>query len=400
MDTNRIVAGLDVHKDTIFLCIMGHDESIIFQKKYGTLTPELHGMCDDMLMYGVSEAAMESTATYWVPVWNVLCDNMSLKLVNPFFIKQLPGRKSDVKDAQWIAECLLKNLIKDSFVPGPVVQDMRKYDRRIFDLNDDMVYNTNKLDAALQRCGFRLSNYVSEIKGQSYQKCVRAISEGVTDPDTLVGMVHRRTVNKHGYETIKAAVTADFHQCDLDLIRQYTEMIDIIERQIKECQEALTALCKEHFPAQYERLQTIPGVKERAATAIIAETGADMRHFQKATHLTGWCGLKPRNDESNGRYKSNRITHGNRFLRKILIEVAWSASRKRNCFFSNFSYVQCTQKRKNRMKVTVAIARKVLVAVWHMLTKEEDFSDVYLKRLERKALEGNGTDLKELAAAV
>lgn len=400
METNRIVAGLDVHKDTIFLCIMGHDESIIFQKKYGTLTPELHRMRDDMVMYGVMEAAMESTATYWVPVWNVLCSSMSLKLVNPYFIKQLPGRKSDVKDAQWITECLLKNLLKDSFVPGPAVQDMRKYNRRIFDLNDDLVYNTNKLDAALQRCGFRLSNYVSQVKGKSYQQCIRAISKGVTHPDTLVGMVHARTVNKHGYETIKAAVTADFSAADLDLVRQYTEMIDIIERQIRECQETLTALCVEHFPAQYERLQTIPGVKERAATAIIAETGADMGHFQKATHLTGWCGLKPRNDESNGKYKSNRITHGNRFLRKTLIEVAWSASRKRNCFFSNFSYVQCTQKRKNRMKVTVAIARKVLVAVWHMLTKEEDFSDVYLKRLERQALEGGGTDLKELTAAV
>lgn len=159
METNRIVAGLDVHKDTIFLCIMGHDGSIIFQKKYRTLTPELHRMRDDMVMYGVMEAAMESTATYWVPVWNVLCSSMSLKLVNPYFIKQLPGRKSDVKDAQWITECLLKNLLKDSFVPGPAVQDMRKYNRRIFDLNDDMVSNTNKLDAALLRCGFRLSNY-------------------------------------------------------------------------------------------------------------------------------------------------------------------------------------------------------------------------------------------------
>ena len=103
----------------------------------------------------------------------------------------------------------------------------------------------------------------------------------MTHPDTLVGMVHARTVNKHGYETIKAAVTADFSAADLDLVRQYTEMIDIIERQIRECQEALTALCVEHFPAQYERLQTIPGVKERAATAMIAETGSDMGHFQR-----------------------------------------------------------------------------------------------------------------------
>ena len=122
---------------------------------------------------------------------------MSLKLVNPYFIKQLPGRKSDVKDAEWIAECVLKNLIRGSFVPDSVVQDMRKYNRRIFDLNDDMVYNTNKFDAALQRCGFRLSNYVAQVKGQSYQKCVMAISKGITEAAELVELVHGRIINKH-----------------------------------------------------------------------------------------------------------------------------------------------------------------------------------------------------------
>ena len=116
MDRNRTVAGLDVHKDSIYLCIMGHDGAIIFEKTYGVLTPELRQMCNDMLDRGVTEAAMESTAVYWVPVWNELCESMELKLVNPYFIKQLPGRKSDVKDAQWIAECLLKNLIRGSFV--------------------------------------------------------------------------------------------------------------------------------------------------------------------------------------------------------------------------------------------------------------------------------------------
>lgn len=385
MDRQRTVAGLDVHKDSIYLCVMSHNEAIIFQKTYGTLTLQLRQMCADMVSHGVTEAAMESTATYWVPVWNALCEHMSLKLVNPYFIKQLPGRKSDVKDAQWIAECLLKNLIRSSFVPNPVVQDMRKYNRRIFDLNDDLTYNTNKLDSALQRCGFRLSNYVAQVKSKSYQSCVAAIINGETDPAELVKLVHGRTVNKHGKDVILAALTADFHQADIDLIRQYKEMIDIIERQIAECQKALTALCKEHFPKQFERLQTIPSVKERAATAIIAETGADMKPFQKASNLVGWCGLKPRNDESNRKIKSNKITHGNKFLRRILIEISWTASRTRNCFFSNFSYVQCTQKRKNKMKIQVAIARKVLIAVWHMLSNDEDFIDVYLKRLEKEA---------------
>ncbi len=382
MDRNRTVAGLDIHKDSIYLCIMRHDETIIFENKYGVLTPDLRQMCNDMVERGVTEAAMESTAVYWVPVWNELCESMKLKLVNPYFIKQLPGRKSDVKDAQWIAECLLKNLIKGSFVPEPIVQDIRKFNRRIMDLNEDMTYNCNKLDAAMQRCGFRLSNYVNTIKSRSYQKVLVAIIGGTARPDELVKMVHGRTINKHGRDTIKAAVTGTFSETDITIFRQIKEVIDMIEQQIEECQKELTALCEQHFPEQFRRLQTMPGVKERAATAIIAETGVDMKMFATAACLVGWCGLKPRNDVSNGRYKSRKVTHGNRYLRQILIEIAWGASRTRNCFFSYFSYIQTTVKKKSKMKIQVAIARKILVAIWHMLSKEQDFIDIYLKRLE------------------
>ena len=227
---------------------MGYNESVIFQKTYGVLTPELRQMRDDMLCRGVTECAMESTAVYWVPVWNELCGSMDLKLVNPYFIKQLPVKKSDVKDAQWIAECVLKNLIKGSFVPEPIAQDMRKLNRRIMDLNEDMTYNCNKLDAALQRCGFRLSNYVSSTKSKSYQSVLKAIIEGQTCPEELVKLVHGRTLNKHGRENVKAAVTASFSKTDLTVFRQLKETIDLVGRQIKECQKELTALCKEHFP--------------------------------------------------------------------------------------------------------------------------------------------------------
>ena len=226
MKQERIVAGLDVHKDSVYLCIMRYDEAIIFEKTYGTLTTELRQMRDDMLAHGVSECAMESTAVYWMPVWNELCDHMQLRLANPMFIKQLPGRKSDTKDAQWIAECQLKNLIRKSFVPEPIVQDMRKLNRRIFDLNEDLTYNKNKLDAAMQRCGFRLSNYVSSTGGKSYHAVARAIADGVTDAEILLRKVHGRTINKHGKATILGAVTGNFSATDIQVIKQYLAMMD------------------------------------------------------------------------------------------------------------------------------------------------------------------------------
>lgn len=399
MDRNHTVAGLDVRKDSIFLCIMDQKETIIFQKTYGVLTPELFQMRNDMLIRGVSECAMESTSVYWIPVWNALCDSMELKLVNPYFIKQLPGRKSDVKDAQWIAECVLKKLIKGSFVPEANVQDMRKLNRRIMDLNKDMTYNCNKLDAAMQRCGFRLSNYVSTTTNKSFQTVLKAIIGGQTDPEELVRLIHGRTLNKHGKECIKSAVTASFSKTDLTVFRQLKETIDLIERQIEECQKEMTALCEKHYPEHYKRLQTIPGVKERAATAIIAETGVDMKMFATAACLVGWCGLKPRNDVSNGRFKSRKVTHGNRYLRQILIEIAWGASRTRNCFFSHFSYTQTTVKKKSKMKIQVAIARKILVAVWHMMSKGQDFIDIYLKKMEElKKSEEQNIQLKSFMA--
>lgn len=365
---------------------MRHDEVIIFVKRYGTLTTQLRQMRDDMFRHGVTECAMESTAVYWVPVWNELCGHMTFRLANPHFIKQLPARKSVTKDARWIAECQLKSLIRESFVPNPVVQDMRKLNRQIFNLNEDLTYNKNKLDAAMQRCGFRLSNYVSNTGGKSYQSVVRAISQGDTDAEKFVSLVHGRTINEHGRDTIAGSVTGNFSPVDIAVIRQYLTMIDLINTQIAEWQKALTTMCEKHFPEQYRRLQTIPGVKERAATAIIAETVADMSMFAKAINLVGWCGIKSRNNESNRRIKSNRITHGNKYHRQILIVIAWVASRTRNSFFSNFNYVQTAVKKKRKMKIQVATARKIFIAVWHMLSNEEDFIGIYLKRLEEECM--------------
>lgn len=310
--TNRTVAGLDVHKDSVFLCIMD-SSGIKFESKY--------------------------------------------------------------------------EMIKGSYIPESLIQDLRKYNRRIFDLNEELVYKKTKLDTALQRCGMRLSNYVSDIGGKSYRKVAQAIASGVTDPQKLISHVHARTLNKHGSEVILGALTSTFSYVDIACIRQYLEEIALAEQHRNECQEKLTALCQQYFPHRLAQLQTIPGVKERTATSIIAEVGVDMKMFYTAAALIGWCGLKPRNDESNRKIKSRKITHGNKFLRKTLIEAAWAASRTRGCFFSHFSYTQTVIRKKNKMKIIVAIARKILVAVWHMFTKDEDFIDIYKMSVAKYKIE-------------
>ena len=363
----RIVCGLDVHKDSVFVCIL-NEKGEKFEAKYGVLTPELEELHQLLLTHEVKEVTMESTSIYWYPIWRILSDIECLKLVNPYFIKQLPGRKSDVRDAAWIAECTMKDLIRGSFVPDEIVQRMRQYNRRIFDLNKEKVYKLTKLDALLQRCNIRISNYVSSTDSKSYKDVVKLLSEGIVNAEKLTEAIHGRTVNRVGKEVITAALTGVVNEVDIDLIRQYREEILMDDKHLKECQEKLTEICRKEFPREFDNLQTIPGVKERSATSILSELGADMKMFITAAALVSWCGLKPRNEESAGKIESRRITHGNKYIRKTMIECAWGASRTQNCFYSNFSYTQTVVRRKNAMKVKVAIARKMLVVIWHVLS--------------------------------
>lgn len=370
----RKVCGLDVHKDSVFCCILSTSGEKI-QHKFGVLTEELLTLRDLMESEGVEECAMESTSIYWMPIWRVLEHTVRLHLVNPYFIKQLPGKKSDIKDAEWIATCLMNNLIASSFVPDEKVQRLRQYDRRIFDLNTSISRNLVKLDQCVQRCNIRISNYVSTVDSKSYRSIVRLISQGVTSADVLVEQLHGRTINRHGKETLRKALTGVVNETDIDIIRQLVEEIDMQQRHKDEARQKMTALCREWFPEELENLQTIPGVKERSATSIIAETGTDMSMFQTPKKLVSWVGLRPRNEESAGKIKSRRITHGNKFLRKTMIECAWASSRTNGSFFARFSYRQCTERRKSRMKVQVAIARKMMVVVWHVLHDHTPYID-------------------------
>ena len=370
----RAVCGLDVHKDSVFLCILNEDGELI-ERVFGVLTFQLQQMRDLLLTHHVDEVSMESTSIYWIPIWRILAPHFHLRLVNPYFIKQLPGHKSDVADAQWIAECTMKNLVSSSFMPPEDIQQLRQYDRRIFDLDEEIVRKLSKLDAVMQRCNIRLSNYVSNVDCKSYKDVVRKISEGVTDPEVLIEEIHGRIIKHHGRETILASLTGVISQAETDVLRQLREELDMAEKHKQECLEKMLEICQEKYPDELRRLQTIPGVKERTATSLIAEIGTDMSKFETANHLAAWSGLRPRNDESNKKFKSRRITHGNVYLRKNIIQCAWAASRTKDCFFSRFSYHQTQVRKKNRMKVIVAVARKLLVATWHVINDKTDYVD-------------------------
>jgi len=364
--------GLDVHKDSVFACVLDEEGNKILEKRYGTLTPDLTALRDTLIESGCGRIAMESTSIYWMPIWHVLESDFSLKLANPYFIKQLPGRKSDVKDAQWIAECLQKDLIKGSFVPEGILQKMRQLDRQCYRLTKSRVRLEQQMDNQLQRCNIRLSNYVSnQGNNVSLRKVIGALIQGERDPCKLVGLVHGRTKNKHGHQVITDSLDGVLDQTDIEMLRQCMEQLDLLEKQQATCLNHLEELADKYYAREISLLCTIPGIQKYSAMCIISEIGIDMDAFGKASHLVGWAGLRPRNDESAGKIQSRKTLHGNKYLRKALIQVSWVASRSNKTFLGK-KHKQLAKRMKSQ-KALLAIARKMLVIIFNVLQTGRPF---------------------------
>lgn len=376
----RRVCGLDVHKDSIYMCILYENGSKI-ESVFGVLTPELDKLRDLLVSHHVCEVALESTSIYWIPIWNILSVDFSLKLVNPYFIKQLPGRKSDVKDAEWIATVLQKGLIRGSYVPDRMIQCLRQYERRNHELSKNIVHAEQRMDMILQRCNIRISNYVSCISCKDYQKVVNAIISGESNPKVLVTLIHKRTLNKHGRQVVEDSLNGFVSDTDRDILRQYRDERMQMEQHKSENKAKMQAICEAHYCEELELLQTLPGIKEESAANIIAEIGVDMKMFLTASAIVGWAGLKPRNDQSAGKIKSRKITHGNKYLRKILVEAAWSAARTKDSRFMKM-YQRLLARGKSKQKALIAVVRKLLVLIWNMLSKKEAFNPEYKRRIQ------------------
>jgi len=366
------VCGLDVHKDSVFACILDEQGKKILEKRYRTLTPDLTTLREALIEQGCGSVAMESTGIYRIPVWHVLESDFSLKLANPYFIKQLPGRKSDVKDAQWIAECLQKDLIKGSFVPEGILQQMRQVSRQLRRLSKSITRVKQQIDNQLQRCNIRFSNYVSnQGNNVSLRKIVDALIAGERDPSRLVRPVHGRTKNKHGHQVIAASMEGVINPTDIEMLKGCMEQINLFEKQQAACLNHLEELADAYFAGEISLLCTIPGIQKYSAMCILSEIGNDMSVFGKASHLVGWAGLRPRNDESAGKIQSRKTMHGNKYLRQMLVEVSWSAARSKKTFLGKKYYL--LSKRMKSQKALLSITRKILVIIFNVLQTGQPF---------------------------
>ncbi len=391
----KTVCGLDIHKSMILLCIIkANGEKII--REFSTLTVDIESIRDLIKEHQVQEIGMESTGIYWIPVWRILQGHCELKLINPWFIRQLPGRKTDVKDAEWIATVIQKNLVRGSYVPGKNIQELRQFERRYVRLCEQSTRIEQEIDRQLHRCNIQITNYATKIGSVSVIKVVKALIAGETTAELLEKHVHGRIRNKHK-EKINASLNGVVSSADRFILNQNIKEYELILSQQQECLNEMNILCQKYFKKELQLLCTIPGIQILSAMIIIAELGVDLKTFATAAALTGWAGLRPRNDESAGKIKSTKTTKGNKYLRRILVQCAWASSRQKNCWLSAKYQQLCV--RKSNKKALIAISRKLLVIIWHVLSKQEtykEFTPIVNPQQKQKKIDYHRKRIQEL----
>jgi transposase len=366
-------AGLDVHRDTVVACcrIMSDGTNKQDVQTFGTTTKELLALSEWLTAHAVTHVAMEATGVYWKPVWHVLDGHFDLVLANASHIKNVPGRKTDVNDAMWIADLLAHGLIRASFVPETPIQNLRDLTRTRKQLVRERASHVQRVDKIMQDANLKLGSVLSDIMGKSGRAILAAIVAGETDPAKLATHVTTRVKasREQIVEALRGKVTSH-HRFLLDL---HLGQADALEKAIDKIDEQVGERL-ETFRAAAERLTQIPGISDVIAAAVISEIGTDMARFKTVGHLISWAGMCPRNDESAGKRRSNRLRHGAPWLKTLLVQAAWCATRAKNTYLqAQFLRLKA---RRGPKKAIMAVAASILTAAYHMLRDEKDYADL------------------------
>lgn len=377
------VAGLDVGKDSVTVCVRTpgarrgrHTETRTFK----TTTGSLRVMRDWLAECGVTIAAMESTSTYWKPPFYCLEEVMEVWLLNAAHMKAVPGRKTDVRDAEWIAQLLEHGLLKPSFVPPPAIRSLRMLTRYRVQLMGDRTRECIRLEMMLEDASIKLSSVASTLTTVSARAMLAAMIAGERDPLVLAELAKGKMRRK--IPDLAQALEGHFDAHHAQLARSILNRLDMVEQDLTEVDEAIRVACQP-WAHQIELLQTIPGVGERVAQVIVAETGADMSRFPSAAHLASWAGLAPSVYQSAGRTRPSGTRHGNKWLCAMLVESAGSVRRMTGKNYLAAQHARLT-KRRGAGRAQVAVAHSILVCAFHMLKNDEPYRDLGADWLARR----------------
>jgi transposase len=383
----RVCSGLDVHKKTVAACLRGpgpkgtRTEEI---RTFGTTTRELLQLADWLTGAGCTHVAMESTGVYWRPVYQILEGRVELLLVNAQHIKTVPGRKTDVKDCQWIARLLEHGLLRASFVPPAPFRELRELTRSRRQLVEDRARDANRVQKVLETANIKLAAVATDVLGTSGRAMLKALIAGERDAEKLAALAQGLLRKKEAQ--LREALVGRVTNHHAFMLQGLLSHIEFLDQQIALFDARIVAQTRP-FAAALERLDTITGVARRSAEQILAELGDDMSRFPTAAHAASWTGICPGNNESAGKRKSGRTRKGNRWLRATLVECARGAVRARNGYLAA-QYHRIARRRGDKTAIT-AVGHSIFVIAWHLLRNGGSYRNLgheYFDRLDRDRL--------------
>jgi transposase len=381
-------AGLDIHKRSIVACrLVGPPQGPVERqtRTFGTTPDALLSLNDWLVEGAVTHVGMESTGTYWKPIYNLLEASFEVWLLNAQHIKAVPGRKTDVKDAAWIADLLRHGLVRPSFIPPQPQRDLRDLVRERANFIRTRSTLANRVHKVLEGAGIKMGNVLSDVLGVSGRTIIEAMIEGESNPSVLAGLAHKRITQSHAKRAaLEAALGGRLRKSHRFLLRELLTQMDNLSQTIANCDEAIKEACveQEGWEGVVELLDSVPGIGRETAELLVAEIGTDMSRFPSAAHLAAWVGLAPGNNESGGKRRSGAIRKGNIWVRSALVQSAHGVVRCKGSRLS-VQYRRIAGRRGNK-RALVAVAHKLIVIVYHIISAREPYQELGADYYERR----------------
>ena len=368
-------AGLDVHKKTVVAAhITGQDakgNDVFERQTFATMTRDLLALADWLQERGLTHVALESTGEYWKPVYNILEDQFTLLVVNAHHVKHVPGRKTDMKDAEWLCKLMTHGLLSPSFIPPQGQRELRELTRARSAMVRERTNLVNRLHKTLEAANIKLTSVVADVQGVSARAMLGALLHGQTDTAAIADLARGRLRSKKA--DLERALEGRFKATQQFIVGELLTQIDGLDETLARFDQEIEKQCVP-FEAAVAHLDTIPGVGKATAQQIVAEVGTDLSHFPTAGHLCAWAGVAPGNCQSGGKTLSSRTRQGNRSLKRALVEAAWSAARVKDTYL--FALYHRLAGRRGKKRAIVAVAHALLKIAYVLIQRDEDYQEL------------------------